>query len=99
VLLRFGIATRYADIEPFEGLLLGVFFISVGMAANLSLLGSGRDSSSPRWPCCFSAQGRDCVCAGEGGRPGQSRSDRFAFAGASEEFGFVLFGVAVANTV
>ncbi len=27
-----------ADIEPFEGLLLGIFFISVGMAANLDLL-------------------------------------------------------------
>jgi monovalent cation:proton antiporter-2 (CPA2) family protein len=27
-----------ADIKPFEGLLLGVFFISVGMAANVGLL-------------------------------------------------------------
>jgi monovalent cation:proton antiporter-2 (CPA2) family protein len=27
-----------ADIKPFEGLLLGVFFISVGMSANLGLL-------------------------------------------------------------
>jgi len=27
-----------ADLEPFKGLLLGLFFISVGMAANLSLL-------------------------------------------------------------
>jgi monovalent cation:proton antiporter-2 (CPA2) family protein len=27
-----------ADIEPFKGLLLGLFFISVGMAANLGLL-------------------------------------------------------------
>ncbi|MBL8269178.1 monovalent cation:proton antiporter-2 (CPA2) family protein [Steroidobacter sp.] len=27
-----------ADIEPFKGLLLGLFFISVGMAANISLL-------------------------------------------------------------
>ena len=29
-----------ADLEPFKGLLLGLFFISVGMAANLSLLRS-----------------------------------------------------------
>jgi len=29
-----------ADIEPFKGLLLGLFFISVGMAANLGLLRS-----------------------------------------------------------
>jgi glutathione-regulated potassium-efflux system protein KefB len=28
-----------ADIEPFKGLLLGLFFISVGMSANLGLLG------------------------------------------------------------
>src|ERR1700693_3571792 len=27
-----------ADIEPFKGLLLGLFFISVGMSANLTLL-------------------------------------------------------------
>jgi glutathione-regulated potassium-efflux system ancillary protein KefC/glutathione-regulated potassium-efflux system protein KefB len=29
-----------ANIEPFKGLLLGLFFISVGMSANLGLLGS-----------------------------------------------------------
>ncbi|MDX1443240.1 MAG: monovalent cation:proton antiporter-2 (CPA2) family protein [Gammaproteobacteria bacterium] len=29
-----------ADIEPFKGLLLGLFFMSVGMSANLSLLAS-----------------------------------------------------------
>jgi monovalent cation:proton antiporter-2 (CPA2) family protein len=29
-----------ADLEPFKGLLLGLFFISVGMAANLSLFSS-----------------------------------------------------------
>ena len=28
-----------ADIEPFKGLLLGLFFIAVGMSANLALLG------------------------------------------------------------
>ena len=27
-----------ADLEPFKGLLLGLFFIAVGMAANLGLL-------------------------------------------------------------
>ena len=27
-----------ADIEPFKGLLLGLFFIAVGMSANLGLL-------------------------------------------------------------
>jgi len=29
-----------ADLEPFKGLLLGLFFVAVGMAANLGLLGS-----------------------------------------------------------
>ncbi|HKT74391.1 MAG TPA: monovalent cation:proton antiporter-2 (CPA2) family protein [Steroidobacteraceae bacterium] len=29
-----------ADLEPFKGLLLGLFFIAVGMAANLGLFGS-----------------------------------------------------------
>jgi len=29
-----------ADLEPFKGLLLGLFFVAVGMAANLGLLQS-----------------------------------------------------------
>jgi glutathione-regulated potassium-efflux system ancillary protein KefC len=33
-----------ADIEPFKGLLLGLFFISVGMSLNLGLLGSEASS-------------------------------------------------------
>ena len=37
-----------ADIEPFKGLLLGLFFMSVGMTANLGLLleQPGRDRAA-----------------------------------------------------
>jgi len=37
-----------ADIEPFKGLLLGLFFIAVGMTANLDV--PGRATAGDRWP-------------------------------------------------
>ncbi len=42
-----------ADIEPFKGLLLGLFFITVGMSANLGLVREKplRSSASP-WASC-----------------------------------------------
>ena len=44
-----------ADIEPFEGLLLGFFFISVGMAADLHLARTQPACCSPRRPrLCWS---------------------------------------------
>ena len=41
-----------ADLKPFEGLLLGLFFTAVGMSLNLDLLAwsrAGRDAGGGRW--------------------------------------------------
>jgi glutathione-regulated potassium-efflux system protein KefB len=41
-----------ADIEPFRGLLLGLFFLAVGMSLDLSVVarGMGDDPGAPWWP-------------------------------------------------
>ena len=44
-----------ADIEPFKGLLLGLFFMAVGMSANLGLL---RDSAADDTRARARADGR-----------------------------------------
>lgn len=86
-----------ADIEPFEGLLLGFFFMAVGMSADLSL--------------ALSAPG--AICVGVAGlltikvaiafllsrATGQSKvtAGRFAVAlSQGSEFSFVMFGAAIA---
>jgi monovalent cation:proton antiporter-2 (CPA2) family protein len=89
-----------ADIEPFEGLLLGVFFISVGMAANLGLLGSEPVFVLTAVAALFLIKA--AIAFGLARAAGQVNREaiRFAFALAQAgEFGFVLFGVAVANAV
>ena len=54
-----------ADIEPFEGLLLGFFFISVGMSADLDLAGRIRGClRRQRQPCCWlNSWWRSALCA------------------------------------
>ncbi|MBS0298303.1 MAG: cation:proton antiporter [Proteobacteria bacterium] len=85
-----------ADVEPFEGLLLGFFFMSVGMAANLRL--------ALEEPLTIAAGvialvlGKAAIAYGLGRWRGQSSATalRFALAIAQgSEFGFVLFGAAL----
>ena len=38
-----------ADVDPFKGLLLGLFFMAVGMSANLSLLGCASVRRCSAW--------------------------------------------------
>jgi monovalent cation:proton antiporter-2 (CPA2) family protein len=86
-----------ADVEPFEGLLLGFFFLSVGMAANLSL--------AVQQPWFFAAAVPGMMAAkivvafvlsrltGHSNRT----ATRFAFAlPQGSEFSFVLFAAAIA---
>ncbi len=87
-----------ADIEPFEGLLLGVFFISVGMSTNLDLL-----VASPGFVLA-AVVGLLAVKAAIGfalGRlAGQDTLNAARFAAAlpqAGEFGFVLFTAALAE--
>lgn len=88
------------DIEPFEGLLLGFFFLSIGMAANIRLAiaqpgliaGSVAALVGIKIVVAFAlekARGQHLV-----------RSLRFALAlPQGSEFGFVLFGAALAAGV
>ena len=87
-----------ADIEPFQGLLLGFFFTSVGMAANLGL--------ALEHPALVALAVLALVCAkaavafllGLYKRGNAQSALRFALAlPQGSEFGFVLFGAAVAN--
>jgi monovalent cation:proton antiporter-2 (CPA2) family protein len=86
-----------ADIEPFEGLLLGFFFMSVGMSANLplvlaepALIAAGVVGLVLLKAMVVFALG---LIAGQDSRT----ATRFALAlPQGSEFSFVLFGVAVA---
>jgi voltage-gated potassium channel Kch len=86
-----------ADIEPFEGLLLGFFFMSVGMAADLGL--------ALREPGFFALAVLGLVAVkaavgfalGRAARQSARDAARFALAlPQGSEFAFVLFGAAVA---
>jgi voltage-gated potassium channel Kch len=85
-----------ADVEPFEGLLLGFFFLSVGMAANLSL--------AVRQPWFFAAAVPGMIAVKVVVAFALSRltghtnrtATRFAFAvPQGSEFSFVLFAAAI----
>jgi voltage-gated potassium channel Kch len=87
-----------ADIEPFQGLLLGFFFTSVGMGANLGL--------ALEHPALVALAVLALVCAkaavafllGLCNRGDAQSALRFALAlPQGSEFGFVLFGAAVAS--
>ena len=85
-----------ADIEPFEGLLLGVFFISVGMSANLGLLLSEPGTVLAAVAGLMVAKGTIAFVLAR--LAGQSSLDamRFAFTlPQAGEFGFVIFAVAI----
>jgi monovalent cation:proton antiporter-2 (CPA2) family protein len=87
-----------ADIEPFEGLLLGVFFISVGMSTNIDLL-----ASSPGFVLA-AVVGllaiKAAIAFGLARLAGQDTLNAVRFAAAlpqAGEFGFVLFTAALAD--
>jgi len=86
-----------ADVEPFEGLLLGFFFLSVGMSANLGL--------AVQEPWLFAALvpglmlAKMAVAFGLGRLGGQTNRAAVRFALAlpqGSEFSFVLFSAAIA---
>ena len=85
------------DVEPFEGLLLGFFFMSVGMSANVALAGS--EPLTIAAGVVVLVAGKAAVAFVLGRLRGQvaPTSVRFALAIAQgSEFAFVLFGAAVA---
>lgn len=85
-----------ADIEPFEGLLLGFFFISVGMAANLSLAASHPALVAGVVLVMVFAKTAVAFAVGWVKRRSVKSALRFSLAlPEGSEFSFVLFGVAV----
>jgi CPA2 family monovalent cation:H+ antiporter-2/glutathione-regulated potassium-efflux system protein KefB len=86
-----------ADIAPFEGLLLGFFFISVGMSADLSLALTHPIVLIAGTAALLAVKAVVAFALGRIGRQDNANALRFAFAlPQASEFSFVLFGAAVA---
>ncbi len=87
-----------ADIEPFEGLLLGFFFISVGMSANLDLALREPATVAVCVAVLLVAKVAVAFLVGLLKRGTVKSSLRFSLAlPEGSEFSFVLFGVAVSS--
>jgi monovalent cation:proton antiporter-2 (CPA2) family protein len=85
-----------ADIAPFEGLLLGFFFISVGMEANLGL--AWLHPAPMLGAAAALLLAKAVICFGLALMSGQRVIDAIRFSLAlpqASEFSFVLFGAAV----
>ena len=86
-----------ADIAPFEGLLLGFFFISVGMSADLSLALAQPGVLVGGTAALLAVKAVVGVGLGRIGRQDNANALRFALAlPQASEFSFVLFAAAVA---
>ncbi len=86
-----------ADIEPFEGLLLGFFFISVGMSADLGLLRAAPGTILLGVAGLLVAKSLLGIVLGLAFRQKLPDAIRFGLAlPQGSEFSFVLFGAAVA---
>jgi CPA2 family monovalent cation:H+ antiporter-2 len=89
-----------SDIEPFKGLLLGLFFITVGAGINFALL--AEDWHSVLFWTAVVVATKMLVLFVLGGLFGIKGADRWLFALAlaqAGEFGFVLLAFAVGNSV
>ncbi len=86
-----------ADIAPFEGLLLGFFFISVGMAADLGLARVHPGLLAGAVAALLTAKAAVCFILALIARQSLADAVRFSLAlPQASEFAFVLFGAAVA---
>jgi monovalent cation:proton antiporter-2 (CPA2) family protein len=86
-----------ADIAPFEGLLLGFFFISVGMSADLSLVAVHPMALLGGTAVLLAAKSAIAYGLGRVARQNNANALRFALAlPQASEFSFVLFTAAVA---
>jgi monovalent cation:proton antiporter-2 (CPA2) family protein len=86
-----------ADIEPFEGLLLGFFFISVGMSADLPLARAQPALLAEAAAILLLTKAAIASVLGRIARQNTSNALRFGLAlPQASEFSFVLFAAAVA---
>jgi monovalent cation:proton antiporter-2 (CPA2) family protein len=89
-----------ADIEPFEGLLLGFFFISVGMSANLALAYHNWGLVALALVALFAVKIAVAFAVDWVKRRNAKTALRFGLAlPEGSEFSFVLFAAAVASGV
>lgn len=87
-----------ADLEPFKGLLLGLFFIAVGMSANLGLLTSAPLTVLGYTAGLMAIKGIVIYLIGHTSAPLRRQARSFAFVLlAGGEFAFVLFHLAGAE--
>ena len=85
-----------ADIEPFEGLLLGFFFISVGMSAQFALLRAAPGPIVLGLACLLVTKIAVAFVLARIGGEDWADATRFAVSlSQGSEFSFVLFGAAV----
>jgi CPA2 family monovalent cation:H+ antiporter-2/glutathione-regulated potassium-efflux system protein KefB len=86
-----------ADIAPFEGLLLGFFFISVGMSADLGLARAHPGLLAAATAALLLAKVAVAFLLARVARQSLTDAVRFSLAlNQASEFSFVLFGAAVA---
>ncbi len=86
-----------ADIAPFEGLLLGFFFISVGMSADIGLAGRHLALLAAATAALLLSKFAVCLVLAVVSRQRLIDAIRFSLAlPQASEFSFVLFGAAVA---
>ena len=87
-----------ADVEPFEGLLLGFFFISIGMSVNLGLAAQHPGLMAVLVAVTVSVKAAVAFAVGLVKRKSAKSALRFSLAlPEGSEFSFVLFAAAVAN--
>lgn len=85
-----------ADIAPFEGLLLGFFFISVGMSADMGLLKAHPGLIAAATLALLTAKSLVCLVLALLSRQTLTDAVRFSLAlPQASEFSFVLFAAAV----
>jgi len=89
-----------ADIEPFKGLLLGLFFISVGMGLNLGLLVERPLAIAALVAALLGAKALVIYALGRAWRlGGRAAKDLAVSIAQGGEFAFVIFGAAVTTGV
>lgn len=85
-----------ADVAPFQGLLLGFFFLSVGMSANLGLIAHAPGHIAAAVGVLVAAKAAVAIALGLARRRSLRHALRFGLAlSEGSEFSFVLFGAAV----
>jgi glutathione-regulated potassium-efflux system ancillary protein KefC/glutathione-regulated potassium-efflux system protein KefB len=84
-----------ADLEPFKGLLLGLFFIAVGMSVNLGLVRTEAAALAVQVVALLAIKfaALYAICRFSGGATGAARNLGITLAGGGE-FAFVLFTLA-----